>query len=203
MRGVTGLLVSLTACNQITFSGWTNGDRYLENSIFFNGIYFTIQCTVTQYHSIETDPIKKLLLKFRTKTRRKLGLVRNEFSTLTVGTTKTLIHDDVIKWKHFPRYWPFERGIHQSPVNSPHKGQWRGALMLSLICAWINGWVNNRKAGDLRRHRAHYGVTVMETSNYISWRNAFEIQMISYLQHISENYDWRSWVLVIIPRPGN
>ena len=39
-------------------------------------------------------------------------------------------HDDVIKWKHFPRYWPFVRGIHRSPVNSSHKGQWRGALML-------------------------------------------------------------------------
>ena len=38
-------------------------------------------------------------------------------------------HDNVIKWKHFPRYWPFVRGIHRSPVNSPHKGQWRGALM--------------------------------------------------------------------------
>ena len=38
-------------------------------------------------------------------------------------------HDDVIKWKHFPRYWPFVRGIHRPPVNSPHKGQWRGALM--------------------------------------------------------------------------
>ena len=29
-------------------------------------------------------------------------------------------HDDVIKWKHFPRYWPFVRGIPRSPVNSPH-----------------------------------------------------------------------------------
>ena len=53
------------------------------------------------------------------------------------------------------------RGIHRSPVNSSHKGQWRGALMLSLICAWIKGWVNNREAGDLRRHRAHYDVIVM------------------------------------------
>ena len=42
-----------------------------------------------------------------------------------------------------------------------HKGQWRGDLMFSLICAWINGWVNNREADDLRRHRAHYYVTVM------------------------------------------
>ena len=62
---------------------------------------------------------------------------------------------------HFPRHWPFVRGIHRSPVNSPHKGQWRGALMFCFICAWIDGWVNNREAGDLRRHRAHYDVIVM------------------------------------------
>ena len=72
-----------------------------------------------------------------------------------------MFHDDVIKWKPFPRYWPFVRGIHQSPVNSPHKGQWRGALIFSLSCVWINGWVNNREAGDLRRYRAHYDVIVM------------------------------------------
>ena len=35
-------------------------------------------------------------------------------------------HNDVIKWKHFPRYWPFVRGTHRSLVNSPHKGQWHG-----------------------------------------------------------------------------
>ena len=73
----------------------------------------------------------------------------------------SLIHDDVIKWKHFPPYWTFVWGIHRSPVNSPHKGQWRGALMFSLICTWINDWVNNCEAGDLRRHPGHYDVTVM------------------------------------------
>ena len=70
-------------------------------------------------------------------------------------------HDDVIKWKHFLRYWPFTRGIHRSPVNSPHKGQWRGALTVSLIWAWTNGWANHRDAGDLKSHRAHYNVTVI------------------------------------------
>ena len=80
---------------------------------------------------------------------------------LTQGGPGERIHDDIIKWKHFPRCWSFVRGIHRSPVNSPHKGQLRGALMFSLICAWINGWVNNRGAGDLRRHRAHHDVTVM------------------------------------------
>ena len=54
------------------------------------------------------------------------------------------LHDEVIKWKHFPRYWPFVRWIHWSLVVSCHKGQWREALMFSLICAWTNGWANNR-----------------------------------------------------------
>ena len=75
-------------------------------------------------------------------------------------------HDDVIKWRHFPRYWPFVRGIHRSPVNSPHKGQWRGAFMFSLIYVWINDWVNNREAGDFRRHRGHHDVIVMVISIY-------------------------------------
>ena len=70
-------------------------------------------------------------------------------------------HDDVIKWKHFPRYWPFVRRIHRSPVNSPHKGLWRGVFKFSLICARIYSWVNNGEAGDLRRHHGHYDVILM------------------------------------------
>ena len=72
-------------------------------------------------------------------------------------------HDDDIKWKYFLCYWPFVWGIHQSPVNSRHKGQWRGTLIFSLICAWIDGWVNNREAGDWRCHCAHYDVIVKIT----------------------------------------
>ena len=81
--------------------------------------------------------------------------------TMAHAEAMTWKHDDVIKWKHFPRYWPFVLGIHRSPMNSPHKSQWRGALMFSLIWVWINGWVNNREAGDLRRYRVHYDVTIM------------------------------------------
>ena len=80
----------------------------------------------------------------------------------TFSNVFSWIHDDVIKWKHFLRYWPFVRGIHWSPVNSPHKGQWCGALMFCLICVWINSWINNRKDGDLRRYRAHYDDIVMK-----------------------------------------
>ena len=62
-------------------------------------------------------------------------------------------------------------GIHWSPVNFQHKGQWRGALMFSLICVWINGWENNREAGDLRRYRALYDVIVMTCVNRLHWVN--------------------------------
>ena len=91
-----------------------------------------------------------------------LQLTDHEYSENRMTLVKLCdTHDDVIKWKHLPRYWRFLRGIHWSPVNSPHKGQWRGALVFSLICVWINGWVNNREAGELRRYCTHYDVTVM------------------------------------------
>ena len=82
----------------------------------------------------------------------------SKLSGPTSGTNLCKYLDDVIKWKHFPRYRPFVRGIHRWP-----KGQWRGALMFSLICAWTNSWANNGDAGDLRRYRAHYDVIVMIT----------------------------------------
>ena len=93
------------------------------------------------------------------------GLDKNVDSYPASRLIDTSKHDDVMKWKHFPRYWPFVRRIHRYPMNSPHKGQWRGALIFSLICVWINYWVNNREAGDVRRYRAHYDVIVMKFEN--------------------------------------
>ena len=90
-------------------------------------------------------------------------------------------HDDVIKWKHLPRYWPFVWGIHRSQA----KVQWRGALMFTLICARINGWVNYREAGDLRRHRAHYGVTVM---TYPTSYDTDQRLLIQSLQQCHKNH---------------
>ena len=84
------------------------------------------------------------------------------------------LHDEL---KHFPRYWLFVRGNHRSPVNSPYKGQWRGALMRSFICAWFNGWENNHAAGDLRRHCTHYDVTVI--------RHFCPMPVLKYRQHTS------------------
>ena len=81
-------------------------------------------------------------------------------------------YDDVIKWKHFPRYWPFVRGIHRSPVNSPHKGQWRRALMFSWIGAGTNGWANHWDA--LWGHCNGYGIRIV-------WCNVW---------HSSSRYHW-------------
>ena len=87
-------------------------------------------------------------------------------------------HDVVIKWKHVPQYWHFVRGIHRSPVDSPHKGQWRWVLLFSLICAWTIDWANNRDSGDLKHHGFHYDVTVM-MSTYLFVAD-FEVYIINW-----------------------
>ena len=77
----------------------------------------------------------------------------------------TCLYADVIKWKHFQRYWPFVRGIHRWAVNSPHKGQWRGAMMFSLICTrnkrlskqWW-GWWFETPSCPWWRHRNVYAI---------------------------------------------
>ena len=118
--------------------------------------YFTLHRHIQSMHPSRVEHDSFMIWK------RFSNCWRYERQTVTGGfPTHETPHYDVIKWKHFPRNWPFKRGIHRSPVNSPHKGQWRTALMFTLICVWINGCVNNREAGDLRCYYAHYGVTVM------------------------------------------
>ena len=70
-------------------------------------------------------------------------------------------------------------GIRRSPVDSPRKGQWRGALMCSLICGWIKSWANTREASELRHHDAHCDVTVMYVSIYTmtSWHENFLVSL--------------------------
>ena len=117
-------------------------------------------------------------------------------------------HDGIIKWNNFSSYWPFVRGIHWSTGNSPHKGQWRGALMFSVICAWAKHWVNNRDAADLRRHRTHYDVTVVyaqalvdkEAQLSLDIRRKWLICSISWARftawtnnHTQLNVGWNYW----------
>ena len=107
-----------------------------------------------------------------------------------LGTCEFINGFSIFKWwRHqmetFSRYWPFVRGIHRSPVNSPHKGQWSGALMFSLICAWINGWAKNCNAGDLGRHHAHYDVTIMKQLDLIGHQASSPINDRQVICHIA------------------
>ena len=96
-----------------------------------------------------------------------------------------------INWNIFRVTGPWW-GIRQSPVSSAHKGHWRAALMFSLISAWPNGWVNNRYAGDLRRHSAHYDVTVMFLEKRITWQNNAHC-----LQFVGRYCWW--WITLSVP----
>ena len=102
-------------------------------------------------------------------------LIENVIYTTVRTTTPLTGHPKISQtwWRHqmeiFSALLALCAGNSPVPVNSPHKGQWRGALMFSLIYAWINDWVNNREAGDLRRHRCHYDVIVMSTIQLKIW----------------------------------
>ena len=90
-------------------------------------------------------------------------------------------HDDVIKWKHFSRYWPFLRGIHRSPVNSPHKGQWHGPLRFSLVCAWTNSNFLNYTYTTQRANTYTYicvcTYLVLASQTKTFWRNSVMIYL--------------------------
>ena len=99
-----------------------------------------------------------------------------------------------------------------SMVNSPHKGQWCGALMFSLNCTWINAWENNREVGDLRCHCAHYDVIVMWKYTIYNklWYCCY---MVNFLQNAckkhynsplgweKEYFLWVQTLICILPSP--
>ena len=120
---------------------YPNSTENHEKLKYYNDLVSTITRDITRYNRITL--LWRELMEPSGQSTRLIGCLS--------------MHDDVSKWKHFPRNWPFVR----SQVNSPHKGQWCGALMFSLICVWINGWENNRETGDLRRYCVYYDVTVM------------------------------------------
>ena len=119
----------------------------------------------------------------------------------TILRSNSNCHDDVIKWKHFPRYWPFVRGIHRFPVNSPHKGQWRGALMIFLICVWINGWASIYRrltwlypkfCNVTRTREVHWAVLVCA---FFFYQQTYWKENITYLNQI-----WNSKEISLVGR---
>ena len=95
-------------------------------------------------------------------------------------------HGDVIKWKHYPHYWPFMRGIHWSHVNSPHKDQWRGVLTFSLICSfnkrlskqWCGWWLET----PLRPLWSCCNVVVTNTKLLCLKTHAFDVIMYRHVK---------------------
>ena len=153
-------------------SGENSEMKLAQRNVFQNDLIYTISeysnsSTYLFMENTGNSVQKKSTLLFQKMVLRFLGhqLSHNN-------------HDDVNKWEHFPRHWPFVRGIHQSPVDSPHKDQWRGALKFTLICGWTNGWANTRGAGDLRRHRVHYDVNVMILGHIV--RNLCQIHISTH-----------------------
>ena len=98
--------------------------------------------------------------------------------TMMIPQRKEGGHQQPSWWRHqmetFSALLAICAGNSPAPMNSPHKGQWCGALMFTLICARINGWANNREAGDLRRHRAHFDVIIMVTVSRSPWLVRFQ-----------------------------
>ena len=128
--------------------GWPRTILKRINS-FIDTFLVTSHC-MNQYRRMYNWNIKTNVSEISIKTPN-VKIYWNNMSAKYSMENKDLWYDDVIKWKPFPRHWPFK---------------WRGALMFSLICAWLNGWINNRESGDLRRHPTHYDVTVMYLMEY-------------------------------------
>ena len=107
------------------------------------------------------------------------------FHDINTSACYALVHDDVIKWKHSPRYCPFMRGIHRSTASDAE------LWWFFFICAQINGWVINRKADDLKCHRTHYDVIVMLWCLY----NLDSREMLSIFKGCSTG----TWKIVWLP----
>ena len=63
---------------------------------------------------------------------------------------------------------------------------------VSLICIWIQGWVNTREAGCLRRHRGHYDVIVMITYSH----GTDKLHNISELRSVKLFHLWKNWLMM-------
>ena len=126
---------------------------------------------VTPWTARERRPHKQNVL-VGNKHLQKLRAQKYSVENLSKGNVSILTNRHSTWWRHqmetFSALLAICAGNSPAPVNFPHKGQWRGALMFALICVWINAWVNNRKAGDLRRYCAHYDVIVMNMDDDVT-----------------------------------
>ena len=139
------------------FSGWVQigftcvlqGDFTSTGAIIMKRTW-RISFSITHY-SINT--VWSGIAMWRHRTWSNLARVMLILIHSRIFKEAKVVHDDVIKWNHFPRHWPFVRGFHRWSVNCPHKAS-DAALWCFLICAWTNSWENNGM-------RPHYDATLM------------------------------------------
>ena len=148
-------------------SGVVNAGSSLEYSEAW-WIKWPLQSQTTFYGNVSS--LFECLFEFQRLTTLTLYISGNGLTPKSLEKVAGVVQSSVTWLRHqmeiFSALLALCAGNSPVPLNSPHKGQWRRALMFSLICAWINDWAHNREAGDLRRHRGHYNVNVM--SNLIN-----------------------------------
>ena len=137
-------------------------NKFIRNAIHVSDGYFAnIRPTMGMHDYLSADDV---ILRVWVKSFWNVTSGSDVVGCHVLEGLKTL---NLAWWRHqmetFSALLALCAGNSPIPANSPHKGQWRGALMFSLICARIKHWVNNREAGDLRRHRGHYDVNVMSS----------------------------------------
>ena len=124
--GIIAFLVFYNCRKQkdsITMPEWLIGwDFFKISSAILNDVMWLINVTQDHFKSNENGHYNDVTM----------STIASPITSLTI--VYSTVYSGVIKWKHFPRYWSFVRTIHRPPVNSPYKGQWRGALMFYLIC---------------------------------------------------------------------
>ena len=137
---------------------------HFSNNNFFTGWYLLTRIAMGPW-PVDRFCLGRLWSWSRVQSREKPHQI---FSKRQIGITAPWIHHgDVIKWKHFLPLLASCEGIHRAPVDSPHGGQWRRALMFCLICA-----INKRRSKQSRRRW-------FETPSRSWWRHCIDLRKIN------------------------
>ena len=87
-----------------------------------NPIFMCTVLSLIHWRRDELSAILRTAFQMRFAELESLNFDTNLTEVSSLEAKMTICrHDDVIKWKHFSRYWPVVRGIHRSPVHSPTK----------------------------------------------------------------------------------
>ena len=137
---------------------------------------------------IMRDPMLLMIINMRVSDHPNICYTGSREGMVGLLTLRNLYkssnHYEVIKWKHFPCNWPFVRGIHRPVMRS---------FDVFFDCISIN----NREAGDLRRHRGHYDVNVMVINdlglkiNLVSWCTKWFIKRVLPFIHQPSKLQWQ------------